>query len=192
MSETEKQKENWIWHRFKANPEDYRPVTFPPPGPYWCSGEGGGEGADDPDYSIVVAYLPKGTPVTDFWPEATEIDSEPRGEITFTDRFPEPDWWKNREEYKPITVEAQIHGRLIKFKMIRVGGNAQKIYIGHNHYGDDGTDYVQLMMDRFNAMPEIIDLLNGIDKQIGHIDGSLCDTIGKLVDKALVKAKGEK
>ena len=40
-------------HRFKTDLEDYRPVTFPPPGPYWCTGE-------TDDHSVVVAYLPKG------------------------------------------------------------------------------------------------------------------------------------
>jgi hypothetical protein len=28
----------WIRYRFHANADDYRPVKFPPPGPYWCSG----------------------------------------------------------------------------------------------------------------------------------------------------------
>jgi len=76
----------WERHRFKANLDDPRPVKFPPPGPYWVSGEGD-------DYSIVVAYLPLREPVTHWWPEARDIDSEVRDEITFTDRFPKPEWW---------------------------------------------------------------------------------------------------
>lgn len=77
----------WNRHRFKANADDYRPVKFPTPGPYWCSGSGDG-------YSIVIAYLPIGVAITEFWPEATEIDSEEKDEITYTDRFPRPEWFK--------------------------------------------------------------------------------------------------
>lgn len=78
----------WTRYRFKANGDDYRPVKFPPPGPYWCTGS-----ALDSSYSIVVAYLPEGTTLTDWWPEADEVEEEARSEITFTDRFPKPQWW---------------------------------------------------------------------------------------------------
>jgi hypothetical protein len=76
----------WLRHRFRANLEDPRPIKFPPPGPYWITGEGD-------DYSIVVAYLPPETEVQEFWPEASRIDSDPRDEITYTDRFKKPDWY---------------------------------------------------------------------------------------------------
>jgi hypothetical protein len=29
-----------------------------------------------------------------WWPEATDIDGAPRDQITFTDRFPKPSWWR--------------------------------------------------------------------------------------------------
>lgn len=80
----------WVRHRFHANGEDSRPVRFPPPGPWWESGF-----AFDESYSIVIAYLPEGEAVTEWWPEATEIDSaEPVDRITYTERFPKPEWWK--------------------------------------------------------------------------------------------------
>jgi hypothetical protein len=62
----------WNCHRFQANLEDPRPMTFPPPGPYWITGEG-------EDYAIVVAYLPPDKHPSDpqFWPEAAEIEFEP-------------------------------------------------------------------------------------------------------------------
>lgn len=78
----------WERHRFRANGDDYRPVKFPPPGPYWCTGA-----AMDGAYSVVVAYLPPGEPVTDWWPEATHIDSEPVDAIHYTSRMPRPRWW---------------------------------------------------------------------------------------------------
>lgn len=77
----------WERHRFKANLEDSRPVKFPPPGPWWETGFGD-------DYSIVVAYLPYGEPVTNWWPEARDIESEITNEILYTSRFPKPDWYK--------------------------------------------------------------------------------------------------
>lgn len=84
------EKAKWIRYRFRANEDDYRPVTFPPPGPYWCSGYGDG-------YSIVVAYLPPDVEVTTFWPEATEIDPmDECASLVFSSRFPKPDWWKDQ------------------------------------------------------------------------------------------------
>lgn len=75
-----------IRYRFHANEDDYRPILWPPLGPYWCSGYGDG-------YSIVIAYLPKDANLFDYWPEADNIDSEERDEITFSDRFAKPSWW---------------------------------------------------------------------------------------------------
>jgi hypothetical protein len=77
----------WNRHRFRADATDYRPVLWPPPGPYWCTGHGD-------DYSTVVAYLPVDVSVTALWPEATHIDTEEVNEIVFTERFPRPAWWK--------------------------------------------------------------------------------------------------
>lgn len=79
---------NWVWCRFHANADDYRPVKFPPPGPYWCTGYGD-------DYSIVVAYfLKKGWRKTlkEHWPEASNVEHEDREEITYSDRFTKPEW----------------------------------------------------------------------------------------------------
>jgi hypothetical protein len=72
--------------RFRANPDDYRPIKWPPPGPFWCTGSG-------EDYSIVVAYVQSEQQLLEFWPEAENIDAEPRDEFTFTSRFERPDWW---------------------------------------------------------------------------------------------------
>lgn len=76
----------WLRCRFKANEHDYRPIVFPPPGPFWCTGYGD-------DFSIVVAYVKTIEQVTEFWPEASDIDSEECDEITYTDRFPRPSWY---------------------------------------------------------------------------------------------------
>jgi hypothetical protein len=84
--------EKWIRYRFHANAADYRPVQFPPPGPYWCNGFGEG-------YAIIVAYLPFSAVLTDFWPEASHIDLQKVDAncptlIAFSDRFPCPDWYQ--------------------------------------------------------------------------------------------------
>lgn len=78
----------WRRYRFHANLDDPRPVKFPPPGPWWCSGQGD-------DYAIVIAYLPRNAKLKQFWPEASEVEFTDEDEITFTDRFPKPDWWKH-------------------------------------------------------------------------------------------------
>ena len=79
---------DWCRFRFQANHDDYRPVLWPPLGPYWCIGYGDG-------YSIVVAFFPmdQRDRLTEFWPEAEDIETEFNAEPVFTERFPKPDWW---------------------------------------------------------------------------------------------------
>jgi hypothetical protein len=77
----------WLRVRFNANQDDYRPVTFPPPGPYWCSGYGS-------DHSVIVAYVKTVEQVMEYWPDALNIDVMQRDvPISFSDRFPRPEWW---------------------------------------------------------------------------------------------------
>lgn len=78
----------WLRHRFYQPTDDYRPIKWPPPGPYWCSGI-----RDSDDASVIVAYTKTPEQVTEFWPEAEDIDTQERDELTFTDRFARPDWW---------------------------------------------------------------------------------------------------
>lgn len=80
------QRPTWVRSRFHARPDDPRPVTVPPPGPWWCSGWGDG-------YSIVIAWHRVDQQITGWWPEASEIDAEEHPELMFWDRFPHPDWW---------------------------------------------------------------------------------------------------
>lgn len=87
----------WLRYRFQANGDDWRPVKWPPLGPCWCTGYGYGpedENGDETEYAIVVAYLPPDGVLTDYWPEAAEVDVEECDSITFTGRFPKPDWWQ--------------------------------------------------------------------------------------------------
>lgn len=78
---------SWLRCRFKANLDDFRPVKWPPPGPFW------GTGFNDEHY-IVVAYVKRLKQVKEYWPEAEDIDSTEEDSISFTDRFIKPDWWK--------------------------------------------------------------------------------------------------
>ena len=82
---------NWDRIRFKANLEDPRPVVFPPPGPYWISGESN-------EKAVVIAFFPSRVKVKNvltFWPEAEDIQTlEADISLFFTDRFQRPDWWK--------------------------------------------------------------------------------------------------
>lgn len=76
---------SWIRARFKTDENDYRPVKWPPPGPFWCTGYGDGS-------SIVVAYMKNEKQIEEYWPDAEEVEITQRDEITFTDRFPKPEW----------------------------------------------------------------------------------------------------
>ncbi|PCI28923.1 hypothetical protein COB55_03030 [Candidatus Wolfebacteria bacterium] len=77
--------------RFKANPEDYRPVNWPIKHPYWCTGYGDGS-------SIIVAYADDEDEIMKNWPDAEDLDSEERDEYAFTDRFKKPDWFTLKEK----------------------------------------------------------------------------------------------
>jgi hypothetical protein len=73
--------------RFHCNEEDPRPVNWPIKHPYWVTGYGEG-------YAIVVAYADSEKEILKNWPDAKNLDSDLRGEYTFTDRFPKPEWLK--------------------------------------------------------------------------------------------------
>ena len=76
----------WARSRFRAAAHDWRPTSWPPPGPYWCSGHSDG-------FSIVIAWHRTDQPITQWWPEAADIESEEHPEIRFFDQFPRPGWW---------------------------------------------------------------------------------------------------
>jgi len=72
--------------RFKANEDDYRSVNWPVKYPYWCSGCGN-------DHSIVITYADSVDYVMTNWPEASDLQIDEVDKITFSDRFPKPDWY---------------------------------------------------------------------------------------------------
>ncbi len=85
----------WKRYRFYTESKDYRPVIGPPPGPYWCSGYAMAVPEDLPDKTVLIAYIPEGEDLLKWWPEAEVDDFTEETEITFTSRFPRPDWWKD-------------------------------------------------------------------------------------------------
>ena len=87
-------------YRFRTDPDgQQRPVRWPPAGPYWCTGYGGGWNAGgEPEFAMMVAYLPRAADLLEWWPQAWQIEFQDCDVITFTDRFPRPDWW-------PVVVE---------------------------------------------------------------------------------------
>lgn len=95
-------------YRFKADAEDWRPISWPPVGPCWLSSEGEG-------YSIVVAYARSVEDIRRLWPEASEIELlQADVAVTFSDRFPKPDWWPlddgdgfNPHGSGPVPIEAR-------------------------------------------------------------------------------------
>jgi hypothetical protein len=88
-----------IWHRYRFETrgvDDPRPGIFPPPGPSWITGYASADGVDDGqgvNRAIVVAYLPPDEPLTRYWPDAEAVEWTEEEAITFTSRFPKPDWW---------------------------------------------------------------------------------------------------
>lgn len=85
------EKTRWDRIRLYVNLEDYRPVKWPPLGPYWCSGE-------SDTHAVVVAYVPHGTKdseIRKYWPEVKDVDRmQTDTDLEFSDRFQKPHWWK--------------------------------------------------------------------------------------------------
>ena len=84
-----------MMHRFRFHiPGDrWGPKEFPPEGPYWCTGYSSVAGQET---NVVVAYSPSFEVLTgqNRWPDAIMVEDCGELAVSFTDRFPEPDWWK--------------------------------------------------------------------------------------------------
>lgn len=73
--------------------DDPRPVTWPIPHPYWCTGYSSSDGP------IIVAYGESDEYILANWPEAElPLDYEEVDGYKFSDRFPKPDWFEFPEE----------------------------------------------------------------------------------------------
>jgi len=64
---------------------------WPPSGPYWETGIA----ADSA--TIIVAYIRYDDDLYEYWPEARDTTWQDRDELTFTDRFRQPEWWPTEE-----------------------------------------------------------------------------------------------
>lgn len=99
----------WDRVRFQVNARDYRPVNFPPPGPYWCTGYGYSQTHPQKNVAIIVAYFRHGasdSEIKTFWPEAESIDLLSVGvPIEFEERFPAPDWWNEARDRHAIGLD---------------------------------------------------------------------------------------
>lgn len=78
----------WRRYHFRTKSiDDPRPVLFNAHYPWWCTGTG-------EDLAAIVAYLPEGDDLCEYWPDAFDLDSIIVDELTFDERFPKPDWFK--------------------------------------------------------------------------------------------------
>lgn len=75
-------------YRFKTNAiEDFRPLKDMKyiQMPWWCTGE-------SDSYVTIVCYLPNEVNLLEYWDDAYEIEEEDVDEITYSSRFPKPEW----------------------------------------------------------------------------------------------------
>jgi hypothetical protein len=83
--------------RFSVPGEDGRPLKWPAPGPFWCSGETLTHHPETGEFTaasqIMIAYARDLAQLLEFWPDAGDIDVEEREKIVFTSRFSCPSWW---------------------------------------------------------------------------------------------------
>lgn len=78
---------NWIRYRFKTRAiDDYRPLIFNPKYPWWCSGFSDKE-------AVIIAYLPGNEDLFEYWDDASDIEYTEHDEITFSGRFPKPEYF---------------------------------------------------------------------------------------------------
>lgn len=128
----------WLRVRFAVHEQapdelDSRPIKFPPPGPYWVSGQG--QGPDDAYYDILIAFVPSVETLLEYWPDAdlgwSGSDVQERAEITYSDRFPRPEWWSARTT--PVT-EADVA------RLRECDAEARKLLLDHMVSGPQWTD----------------------------------------------------
>lgn len=80
----------WRRYRFSTRSvDDYRPLIFNPAYPWWCSATAG-----DGQSVVIVAYLPAGESLQRYWDDAFEIDYTDEETITFSERFPRPEYYQ--------------------------------------------------------------------------------------------------
>lgn len=82
----------YIRYRFKTHSvDDPRPLIDMSKinMPWWCTGYSG-----DDSYAIIVCYLPKDydKSIYYYWDDAFDVEKNEEEEITYTDRFPKPEW----------------------------------------------------------------------------------------------------
>ena len=78
----------WRRYRFYTRAvDDYRPLLFNPAYPWWNS-------ATTDDAVIIVAYLPANEPLERYWDDAFDVDYTEEENITFSSRFPMPDYYQ--------------------------------------------------------------------------------------------------
>jgi hypothetical protein len=92
----------WFRVRFLTSSQDWRPVTWPPPGPYWYLG------TTENHRTCLISYTRSMRELYEAWPEAENVVYSPESKIIFTHQYPEPIWW-------PLVETVQIR----KLKKIR-------------------------------------------------------------------------
>lgn len=86
----------WKRYRFKTYAvEDNRPLVFNPKYPWWCSGYGENNNGE---FAIIIAYLPPDEDLKKYWDDAFDIDCDDVDEITFTSRFPKPNYFVEKND----------------------------------------------------------------------------------------------
>ena len=77
----------WRRYRFYTKAvDDYRPLIFNPAYPWWCSGY-----ADES--AVIVAYLPADELLSRYWDDASQVEYTEEEAITFSERFPKPEYY---------------------------------------------------------------------------------------------------
>ena len=81
----------WIRYALSTAAVDCRPVSYPPPGPYWIDDREERKFIEESHTSLVV-FLPWGESVEAWWPDAEIVEQAPYEAIEFTEYFSPPDW----------------------------------------------------------------------------------------------------
>lgn len=78
----------WKRYRLKTNSvSDSRPLVFNPSYPFWESGF-------NDDHAVMIAWLPAEEDLYKYWDDAFDVEFTEHDEITFSDRFPQPKYYK--------------------------------------------------------------------------------------------------
>lgn len=153
--------------RFSVNSNDYRPVLWPIPHPYWCTG------FDHRDRPILVAYSDNVEEIRRFWPDAFHIDVMESGldEYEFTERFPRPEWFTEE-----TIARAAFNAKVDSASLL------EKLAEADSFLDDTAPDDIRFSVGEYGALCKVLLLHDALVEFVDLADDAMTELIAYYPD----------